>query len=408
MFTSGFFNSVNSDRRYNAEQMSAIFDGLITQGIFDSIGDHFQVKPGSGLTVTVGTGRAWLNQTWSYNDSLYPLQLSAASPTLGRKDLVCIKVDKSTNVRANSIVLIEGTPASTPVEPTVTDDTTNGIYYHKLAAVTVQAGATEISAADIYNYIGLSTGTPYVTGIIETTSVDELWSQWDGEFNDWWENTIKPIINTETVTRLQNNIDHITAKEATMNLYGFSHINPPPSGKTYQEYSTDAILNQINTLLSQKANTSALNSYVPTSRTVNGKALSSNITLSTSDVGAIGIAVGSYTGSSGSASSEEAGFHATSWSTKYTSLSSIKMAIVYPLVPEDLGYATYYYNPSGSYLYGAMSISTSAEPGDPICLNYNGSFKVRNTCYWNGGRNSYASYSNCDSSGTKYRYVAIG
>lgn len=249
MFTSGFFNSVNSDRRYNAEQMSAIFDGLISNGIFDTIGDHFQVSPGDGLTVTVGTGRAWLNQTWSYNDSLYPLALSAASPSLSRKDLVCIKVDKSNAVRANSIVLIEGTPASSPVEPTVTDDATNGIYYHKLAAVTVPAGATSISAANIYNYIGLSTGTPYVTGIVSTTAVDELWSQWDGEFNDWWENTIKPVINTETVTQLQNNIDHITPKEATMNLYGFSHINPPPSGKTYQEYSTDAILNQISSLL---------------------------------------------------------------------------------------------------------------------------------------------------------------
>jgi len=251
MFTSGFFNSVNSDRKYNAEQMSAIFDGLITDGIFDTIGDHFQVTPGNDLTVSVGTGRAWLNQTWSYNDSLYPLQLSAASPTLARKDLICIKVDKSNAVRANSIVLIEGTPASTPVEPTVTDDTTNGIYYHKLAAVTVPAGATSISAANIQNYIGLSTGTPYVTGIIETTAVDELWSQWDGEFNDWWENTIKPIINTETVTRLQNNIDHITPKETTMNLYGFSHLDPPPSGKTYQEYSTDAILNQISSLLNR-------------------------------------------------------------------------------------------------------------------------------------------------------------
>ena len=249
MFTSGFFNSVNGDRKYNAEQMSAIFDGLITDGIFDTVGDHFQVTPGDGLSVSVGTGRAWLNQTWSYNDSLYPIELTAASPTLGRKDLICLKVDKSTSNRTNSIALIEGTPASTPTEPTVSDDSTNGIYYHKLAAVTVPAGATSISAANIQNYIGLSTGTPYVTGIIETTAVDELWSQWDGEFNDWWENTIKPIINTETVTRLQNNIDHITPKEATMNLYGFSHINPPPSGKTYQEYSTDAILNQINSLL---------------------------------------------------------------------------------------------------------------------------------------------------------------
>lgn len=248
MFTSGFFNSINGDRRYNAEQMAAIFDGLITDGIFDSIGGHFQVTPAaSGLGVNIGTGRAWLNQTWSYNDTAYPVTLDAASPSLGRKDLICIKVDKSSAVRSNSLVVIAGTPAASPVEPTITDDTTNGIYYHKLAAVTVAAGATSISAADITNYIGLSAGTPYVTGIIQSTTVDELWSQWDGEFNDWWDD-IKDTLDENVVTTILNKIDHITPKEATMNLYGFSHLDPPPSGKTYQAYSTDAILNQISNL----------------------------------------------------------------------------------------------------------------------------------------------------------------
>lgn len=257
MFTSGFFNSVNSDRRYNAEQMSAIFDGIIRDGIFDSVGDHFAVTPGTGLAVNVGTGRAWLNSTWSYNDTAYPVALSAASASLNRIDLICIKVDKSSNVRTNSIVCIEGTPASSPVEPTVTDDTTNEIYYHKLAAVSVAAGATSISAADITNYVGLAAGTPYVTGILSSTTVDELWSQWDGEFNDWWDD-IKATLDDNIVTTILNKIDHITPKESTMNLYGFSHINPPPAGKTYQEYSTDAILNQISSLLNEQTSAQML------------------------------------------------------------------------------------------------------------------------------------------------------
>ena len=29
-FTYGFFNSLNGDRKYTAEQLSSIFDGLIT------------------------------------------------------------------------------------------------------------------------------------------------------------------------------------------------------------------------------------------------------------------------------------------------------------------------------------------------------------------------------------------
>lgn len=42
--SSGFFNSLNGDRKYNAAQMSAIFDGLIIDGVFASIGTAFAVK----------------------------------------------------------------------------------------------------------------------------------------------------------------------------------------------------------------------------------------------------------------------------------------------------------------------------------------------------------------------------
>ena len=39
--TSGFFNSVNDDRPYNAEQMTLYFEGLISNGI---IGENFVQK----------------------------------------------------------------------------------------------------------------------------------------------------------------------------------------------------------------------------------------------------------------------------------------------------------------------------------------------------------------------------
>ena len=48
-FTYGFFNSLNGDRKYTAEQLSSIFDGLITDGVFDSIGDILATVPGSGM-----------------------------------------------------------------------------------------------------------------------------------------------------------------------------------------------------------------------------------------------------------------------------------------------------------------------------------------------------------------------
>ena len=59
-FTSGFFNSVNGDRTYDALQMSQIFDGLIKDGIIknwlDGLKVSFQIP--SANSVVIGTGRA--------------------------------------------------------------------------------------------------------------------------------------------------------------------------------------------------------------------------------------------------------------------------------------------------------------------------------------------------------------
>ena len=38
--TYGFYNSLNGDRKYNAMDISRLFDGLIKDGVFMSIGSH--------------------------------------------------------------------------------------------------------------------------------------------------------------------------------------------------------------------------------------------------------------------------------------------------------------------------------------------------------------------------------
>ena len=59
---SGFFNSVNGDRLYNADDMSKIFDGLITDGVYESVDDKLAVQPNSGMTIQIATGRGWFNK----------------------------------------------------------------------------------------------------------------------------------------------------------------------------------------------------------------------------------------------------------------------------------------------------------------------------------------------------------
>jgi hypothetical protein len=179
-FASGFFNSVDHDRLYDATDISRLFDGLIRDGIFASIGDCLVVKQSNQMNVTVGTGRAWFNHTWSYNDALYPVTIPPSEILMDRIDAVILEINSVESVRANSIKLIKGTPSSTPAKPSLTN--TKEVHQYPLAYVTVGKEVTSIRQADIENCVGTS-ACPFVTGILEVISIEQLIPQWKDILN---------------------------------------------------------------------------------------------------------------------------------------------------------------------------------------------------------------------------------
>ena len=181
--TSGFFNSVKGDRKYNAEQMSAIFDGVINDGIFANIGTAFTVSAATGFDITVGIGRAWFNSTWIYNDAILPMTLEQPEVVLDRIDAVVIEVDHTTAVRAASIKIVKGSPASTPQNPTMTH--TNYVNQYPLAYIYRAAGSTSITQSQITSRIGTS-DAPYVTGILQVQNIDNIVAQWGAQWVEWY------------------------------------------------------------------------------------------------------------------------------------------------------------------------------------------------------------------------------
>lgn len=162
MFTYGFYNSVGGDRTYNAEQMSTLFAGIITDGIFSGIGTSMKVTNPSGLNVSIGIGRAWFNNTWSFNDSIMPLTLATADALFPRIDAVIIEVDQNTGVRANSIKILTGTPASVPANPPLITSTLKNQYV--LAYCRVNAASAIITT--LTDMVG-TVGTPYIASAID-------------------------------------------------------------------------------------------------------------------------------------------------------------------------------------------------------------------------------------------------
>lgn len=184
--TSGFFNSFNHDRRYNAEQMSAIFNGIINDGVFASIGTAFAVTQSSGVTVNVGIGRAWFNSTWLLNDAILPITLDISEVVLDRIDAVVIEIDRSDSVRAGSIKVVNGTPASEPENPTLLH--TEDVNQYPIAYIYRTAGSGTINQADITNMVGTS-ACPYITGLLQVINIDNQVAQWKAQWDQWFANT---------------------------------------------------------------------------------------------------------------------------------------------------------------------------------------------------------------------------
>lgn len=141
--TSGYFNSVNGDRKYNADQMSEYFEGIINEGVCQHIGGGLAVTAGTGLTVSVATGKAFIGQKWIKNDAALTLTITTAADQ-ARIDAVVLR--RNTTNRVCEIAVKTGTPSASPSAPAMTRNATT--YEMALAYVNVAAGATSVTVTD--------------------------------------------------------------------------------------------------------------------------------------------------------------------------------------------------------------------------------------------------------------------
>lgn len=196
-YTSGFFNSVDHDRTYDADTFGSMFDGVINDGVFRTWGDGMVVTAVGGMTVAVGTGRAWFNHTWTVVTADERLTLAASSPSMPRIDSVVLRVDKSTSVRQNRIYIKQGEASGSPSRPQL--ENTSTVREYVLADIRVNNGATAISQSNITNQIGRD--TPFAELVNNTFDSAKLIKQWESQFQDFIRNStldpkvLSPITN---------------------------------------------------------------------------------------------------------------------------------------------------------------------------------------------------------------------
>lgn len=190
--TFGFYNSINKDRAYNANQFSQIFDGVIRDGVYQGFPEnkidpddkyYLKTRTGTGMQVILGPGRAWFDGTWTLNDADMPITISGSDYQADRIDTIVLKTDKTDAVRANRIYVEEGAPSDNPVPKTLTD--TDSVHYHPLATIRVRAGTESIGPNDITIQVNNDPRTPFVTGILEHVTAGEFLELWAQEWDEY-------------------------------------------------------------------------------------------------------------------------------------------------------------------------------------------------------------------------------
>lgn len=257
--TYGFFNSLNEDRKYNADQMTTYFEGLVSDGVYESIGGAFQVVANSGMTVNVRTGRALIRSRWVKSDAIETLTISAAHATLNRITAVVLRLDLS--ARTITLTTKNGTNATTPTAPAMEDTTT--VKEICLARIYVGKGVTAISQSNITDTRANTNVCGWVTGIIEQVDTSELFLQWQTAYEEFydemrsWMTTEKAAFDAwmQTVTQEFTIGAYIQAYVCNLSSYtpsGAILLRSLTFSQAYTPENTDVISIYINGLRAQE------------------------------------------------------------------------------------------------------------------------------------------------------------
>ena len=178
MVTYGFFDSIDGDRKYSADDISNFFLKLISDGVFATPANSMQVLASSGMTIKVSPGWGFIKCKWINNDADCFLTLDQSDMILNRADRIVLRLNRIN--RNIEIAVKKGTPAENAYAPELQRDET--IWELSLAYVFVWAGQTEIIQANIGDERGYSELCGWVTGLIQQIDTTSLFAQYDSAF----------------------------------------------------------------------------------------------------------------------------------------------------------------------------------------------------------------------------------
>lgn len=223
MEKSSFFNSLNGDRKYKAGDFAEYFNSLLTNGVFPNPSTNLQVISNNNMTVTLKSGKAWINGYFYYNTDDLIVPIDVADGVLNRIDRVVLRMD--TVERSITAKVKKGAFASSPIASTLQRD--EDTYELGIADIYVGKGVVNITQANITDLRLNNTYCGIVNSLIQAdttaifnqyldwynnktneyqTDISEMQAQFEVEFNTWF-NNVKGTLSGDVAGNLQNQIN---------------------------------------------------------------------------------------------------------------------------------------------------------------------------------------------------------
>ena len=185
----GFFDAIDGDRKYSAEDMNRPYRKLISNGVFatpkGTPSDFLQVfAANNGMNVIVSAGYALIGDKWFENPSDLIITISQNSEVLTRIDSIIAQVDKTQPRRVGSIVYRQGSASSNPIHPNI--NTEEDIAEFRLADIRISPSCVEITQDLITDCRG-SDECPWVTSLLYQVDTSTLYAQWQAAYKKYYE-----------------------------------------------------------------------------------------------------------------------------------------------------------------------------------------------------------------------------
>lgn len=185
----GFFDAIEEDRLYSADDMNKPYKRLISNGVFanpdGTASDDLQVfATGNGMNITVSAGNALIGDKWFENASDLLISVSQNSELLPRIDSIVAQMDKTQAGRVGNIVYRTGSASSSPVHPDI--NTEDDIVEFRLADIIVSPSCVEITQDLITDCRG-SDECPWITSLIYQVDTSTLYAQWQAAYKKYYE-----------------------------------------------------------------------------------------------------------------------------------------------------------------------------------------------------------------------------